>query len=183
MRRRLSTLKWPNVQVFLSSVPIPVRVLRIEVPLLVSLEKAVSWAVSRKRLILWNTFYLTTIISQVYFENYYLLYLINHYVYKINTIIGNGNCIVRINKEFFILFSMKNLFIIGNEQSTNRFENPLNLKKYLLVRSFFLLSSMLTCLIAILMLLVSLKTLVKREPLNTASLDTGYKLISIDWKQ
>lgn len=39
---------------------------------------------------------------------------------------------------------------------------------------------MLTCLITILMLLVSLKTLVKREPLNTASLDTGYKSISIN---
>lgn len=39
---------------------------------------------------------------------------------------------------------------------------------------------MLTCLIAILTLLVSLKTLVKREPLNTASLDAGYKSISIN---
>lgn len=42
---------------------------------------------------------------------------------------------------------------------------------------------MLTCLITILTLLVSLETLVKREPLNTASLDTGYKSISEDRKQ
>lgn len=42
---------------------------------------------------------------------------------------------------------------------------------------------MLTCLIAILTLLVSLETLVKREPLNTASLDAGYKSISEDRKQ
>lgn len=42
----------------------------------------------------------------------------------------------------------------------------------------FRLSSMLTCLIAILTLFVSLETLVKREPLNTASLDAGYKSIS-----
>lgn len=96
-------------------------------------------------------------------------------------IVGNGICIIYVNKEpppLFIFSSMKNLFIIGNEQSTNRFENPLNLRKYLLVHFLFLLLSMLTCLIAILMLLVSLKTLVKREPLNIASLDTGYKSIS-----
>ncbi|KYN15509.1 hypothetical protein ALC57_12294 [Trachymyrmex cornetzi] len=42
---------------------------------------------------------------------------------------------------------------------------------------------MLTCLIAILMLFVSLKTLVKREPLNIASLDAGYKSISVTINQ
>lgn len=80
----------------------------------------------------------------------------------------------------FIFFLYEKFIRMGNEQSTNRFENPLNLRKYLLDHSVFLLSSMLTCLITILMLLVSLKTLVKREPLNTASLDAGYKSISVD---
>jgi len=62
----------------------------------------------------------------------------------------------------------------------NHFENSLNPKKMSSrIHSLFFVSMLITYSITILMLFISLKTLVKREPLNTASLDAGYKLISV----
>lgn len=101
-------------------------------------------------------------------------------LYNINTLIRS---IIYTHEcsYFFLFHKVLSFFIKG----TNRFEKSLNSRKYFLGHTFVFLSfvrSMFTCLIATLMLFVSLKTLVKREPLNTASLDAGYKSTFLNYK-